>query len=79
MEQAANKTNNDTKDGFMANPNRRLKGYLDGGQEAEQGAAPIADLFPHCTVRKSISSCRRSQCIVFVFAVDSSPIYPNAC
>lgn len=41
---------NGNKSGFMA-PNRRLKGYLDG-DDSEDGDddAPIADLFPHCTV-----------------------------
>ena len=40
------------QNGFMA-PNRRLLGYLegkDGANEDDDDAAPIADLFPHCTV-----------------------------
>ena len=56
FESAANKGKDEKDDkgkdssgAFMA-PNRRLKGYLSGGQEDDTNLAPIADLFPHCTV-----------------------------
>ena len=31
-------------------PNGRLKGYLSGAQDDDVNQAPIADLFPNCTV-----------------------------
>ena len=46
MEQAAAKM--DEKN--FVSQNRRLKGYLNGGEDAGMGDTPIADLFPHCTV-----------------------------
>jgi hypothetical protein len=41
--------NSETSSNYLA-PKRRLKGYLDGGEEDEIDTTPIADLFPHCTV-----------------------------
>lgn len=34
---------------FLA-PNRRLKGFLNGIEDDDEDDAPIADLFPYCTV-----------------------------
>lgn len=48
MQQATNDANDNKGDSFLA-PNRRLKGYLDGGDEEIMSDTPIADLFPHCT------------------------------
>jgi len=47
MEQATKKL--ESRDSFMS-PNRRLKGYLNDDNETDTNSAPIADLFPHCTV-----------------------------
>ncbi|CAB9517391.1 Receptor-type guanylate cyclase gcy [Seminavis robusta] len=50
MQQAAPvKDANGRSSSFMA-PNRRLKGYLNGVEDDDMCLAPIADLFPHCTV-----------------------------
>jgi hypothetical protein len=46
IEQAAAKI--DEKN--FVSQNRRLKGYLSGGDNETIGDTPIADLFPHCTV-----------------------------
>jgi hypothetical protein len=55
MEQAAKKA--EGKDTYISG-NKRLKGYLNeaGGAAADTNSAPIADLFPHCTVSGDIGS-----------------------
>lgn len=51
MQQVKNKSDiKQMRGSFSQAPNRRLKGYLDGMEEDDMNAAPIADLFPHCTV-----------------------------
>ena len=51
MQQAQNKADiKEMRSSFIQAPNRRLKGYLDGKEEDDMNSAPIADLFPHCTV-----------------------------
>ena len=50
MQQVQAKADSKEKRGsFSQAPNRRLKGYLDGNEADDMNAAPIADLFPHCT------------------------------
>jgi hypothetical protein len=49
LQQAAAKVENKKKAAFLA-PSHRLKGYLDGNQEADVKQDPIAELFPFCTV-----------------------------
>jgi hypothetical protein len=53
MEQATRqveKANAKGANGEFLAPNRRLKGFLNGAQEDDDDDAPIADLFPYCTV-----------------------------